>query len=73
MRYKFISTTNPKFTYLEGTSGELVYTEGYSAKYTTIDKWLITSVVNNIKKKGSIVTLTTLNSTYIFKKLGEKK
>ena len=68
---EFLSTTNEKFKYFEGTLGRLEYRKGVGAFFDTLKKYLYTSVVTEVDLEETedsvVITLTTLNSVYKFK------
>ena len=66
---EFISTTNPKFKYFEGSTGILKYIKGFSANFELIDGFLYTSDVQEIIEEDGVIELQTLNSVYKFKEI----
>jgi len=66
--YKMVSTTNDRFKYLEGTSGILQKDDFFNIYW--FNKFHTSSIVNKKETKTKI-TLQTLNSVYVFKKIKE--
>lgn len=68
--WRFVSTTNRNFKYLEGTVGTI---KPYltAIKYESRDKWLTTSSIEKVKDEGNFRTYITLNSAYVFENMGE--
>lgn len=63
---KLISTTNPKFQYLIDTVGSLTVTSFALFEYNMLRNYLITSSILETKLDDTILTINTLNSTYVF-------
>ena len=79
MKATFISTTNPRFEYLEGTEGILTitrsayFTHGFeyierffqTSRFKTIEyQYIVTDDTAIVK---CLITMRTLNSTYVFR------
>jgi len=68
--WRFVSTTNKNFKYLEGTVG--IITPYLTAiKYESSNHWLTTSSIEKVTDEGDLRMYVTLNSIYVFEKLGE--
>ena len=68
--WRFISTTNKNFKYLEGTVG-IITAYGGAIKYESSNHWLTTSSIEKVTDEGDLRMYVTLNSIYVFEKLGE--
>jgi len=71
--YELLSTTNNSFLHYVGRKGTLDILTMMSGcfYFATGDRYLRSSVVVEETVEGDIITFKTLNSTYIFKYLGD--
>ena len=65
MPVEFFSTTNPRFKYLEGTKGLLIFDDVYHIYWFNN---FHTSHVKDVQEEEDMLIVTTLNSVYEFKK-----
>lgn len=70
MKVKMVSTTNPRFDKHVGDTGTLLLSGIATFLWDEhINSGFRTSTIRDTSTEGKTVTITTLNSTYVFEKL----